>query len=490
MKKLCFRLSLMGLYLIPVAVNAQHITYIDEIKDVYNRADRAAVLTKQPKPVIGVPSMGREQAETQLVEQAGGIPLILPRTSDAAALRDAAALLDGLVLTQGVSPQDEYSVLLYKVATDRNMPVLGTNELMLRIDSGLWQMPHNITETAPFMRQARLYKRAKDLHGRMFTLETHSDLPDVYEDGYSCGVRATNQVSIQKMQEGMLDAEFLAIYFGQGKLDEASQRKDIERGWKRLDEILADCRKYSDFCGIARTPQEALQLKADGKKAFFVCIENGTIIGHDLSQIRKYADKGIVYMTLSHMKDNLICHTSDRRVPGPRLGLTDFGRKVVRELNRCGIMVDCSHTSEQTFWDCIRLSKCPIICSHSGAMALFNHDRNLTDEQLRALARNGGVVNVYAVWNYQHTDKWKVNIEDFVNHIDHCVRVAGIDHVGIGVDFDGGGGFTGVFAENDMLNITMKLLERGYTEEQIRKIWSGNLFRVLNEVQAYAAKHK
>ena len=163
-------------------------------------------------------------------------------------------------------------------------------------------------------------------------------------------------------------------------------------------------------------------------------------------------------------------------------GLTAYGRKVVKEMNKLDMMIDISHASEATFWDVIKYSKDPIFASHSSVMALCNHDRNLTDDQLRALAKNGGVIQICIYGGYLNNDEKVASVDDVVKHIDHAVKVAGIDHVGIGSDFDGGGGVLGCKGDNDLINITVKLIEKGYSEEDIRKIWGGNFFRVMNQV--------
>lgn len=155
-------------------------------------------------------------------------------------------------------------------------------------------------------------------------------------------------------------------------------------------------------------------------------------------------------------------------------------------MNRQGVMIDMSHASEKSFYDVLKLTKTPIICSHSSSKALRNHDRNLTDDQLRALAKNGGVAQVCLLDAYLNPNRKKACLSDAIRHIDHMVKVAGIDHVGIGSDFDGGGGIIGCQGDNDFIQITVKLIEKGYTEEDIAKIWGGNLLRVLSEVQAAA----
>ena len=187
-------------------------------------------------------------------------------------------------------------------------------------------------------------------------------------------------------------------------------------------------------------------------------------------------------MTLCHTYDNDICDTSTDSKREWK-GLSPFGEKVVKEMNRLGMMVDLSHASRETFFDVIELSEVPVICSHSSSKALCDHNRNLTDEQLRALAKNGGVVQVCLVSNFLNTKAEEACLMDFIEHIDHIVKVAGIDHVGIGSDFDGGGGVTGCNGANDMIQVTVKLLERGYSEEDIAKIRGGNLLRVMRVVQ-------
>ena len=294
-------------------------------------------------------------------------------------------------------------------------------------------------------------------------------------------MRKSNQVSIQKMEEGKLDAQFLAAFLAQKELDEASSQKAVEKCHKMIEGIYADVAKYKDECGIALTEEDARRLKAEGKKAFFIGIENGYAIGKDIKNVKKYKDMGVQYMTLSHSYDNDICNSSSNTADASK-GLTAFGRKVVKEMNKVGMMIDVSHVSEGTFWDVIKLSKDPIFASHSSVRALCDHDRNLTDEQLRALAKNGGVIQICIYGGYLNKDAKTASVDDVVRHIDHAVKVAGIDHVGIGSDFDGGGGVLGCAGDNDMINITVKLIEKGYSEEDLRKIWGGNFFRVMNQV--------
>lgn len=328
--------------------------------------------------------------------------------------------------------------------------------------------------------QATLFAKAKDIHSRILSVDTHCDTPMGFARGGSLGARIDRQqVSIPKMNEGFLDAQFLAAFLSQKELDDASMKAAVERCQGIINAIYEEAAKYPDYCGIAVTEEDAIRLKAEGKKAFFIGIENGYGIGNDISNIKKYYDQGVNYMTLCHSYDNAICNSSTNTADENK-GLTEYGKKVVKEMNKVGMVIDLSHASMGTFWDVMKYSKMPVVCTHSGAKDVFFHNRNLNDDQLRALAKNGGVIQVCIFASYMSSDRTKTSIDDVVAHIDHCVKVAGIDHVGIGSDFDGGGGVLGCRGSNDMIRITVKLLEKGYTEPEIKKIWGGNFFRVMN----------
>lgn len=330
--------------------------------------------------------------------------------------------------------------------------------------------------------KADTFQMAKEIHSRILSIDTHTDTPLWFRRGYSVGLRKDNAVSVQKMNEGKLDAQFLAAFLSQKELDEVSMQKAVDRCRGLIQSIYKDVEKYKDVCGIAVTEEDAWNLKKQGKKAFFIGIENGYGIGNDLSNILRYKDMGVNYITLCHSYDNAICNSSTNTADASK-GLTAFGREVVKEMNRVGMIIDLSHASEGTFWDVIQLSTDPVIASHSGAKACCFHNRNFSDEQLRALAKNGGVAQVCIYKSYLNKNRNAASVDDVVRHIDHIVKVAGIDHVGIGSDFDGGGGVAGCMGDNDMINITVKLLEKGYSEEDIRKIWGGNFFRVMSQVQ-------
>lgn len=340
---------------------------------------------------------------------------------------------------------------------------------------------------AHLINKADTFRLAKDIHSRILSIDTHTDTPLWFKGGYSIGLRKDNMVSIQKMEEGKLDAQFLAAFIGQGKRDEESSQEAVEKTTRLIQSIYDEVEKYKAFCGIAVTEDDLVRLKSEGKKAFFIGIENGYAIGKDLKNIEKYKRMGVNYITLCHSYDNDICHSSTHTEDASK-GLTPFGRKVVKEMNRLGIMVDVSHASEGTFWEVLQCSKQPIIASHSSARALCDHDRNLTDEQLRALARNGGVAQLCLLDAYIHQDRNAASVCDAANHLDHMIKVAGIDHVGIGTDFDGGGGLQGCKGDNDLINLTIHMLEKGYTEEDLRKLWGGNLLRVMRQVQGAASR--
>lgn len=346
-----------------------------------------------------------------------------------------------------------------------------------------------------FVSEARLYRHAKAVHSRVLSVDTHTDAPLDFEDGVELGLRCKNRVNVPKMQEGMLDAQFLAAYVGSdikvkenGKtrrvareLNQATFNACHERVLQLIDATIKQAEKYSAVCGIARSEAEAAELKAAGKKAFFLGVENGIGIGTDLGRVKQLKQLGVKYITLCHTYDNQICHSSTHTSDASK-GLTAFGKKLVAEMNREGILIDLSHASEGTFWDVIKRSKQPVFCSHSGARALCDNDRNITDEQLRALAKNGGVIQTVAYGGFLCKDG-KATIDDFVRHIQHMVSVAGIDHVGIGTDFDGGGGIPGFQSDSDMINVTMRLIEMGYSDADLAKILGGNFFRVMSEVE-------
>lgn len=335
--------------------------------------------------------------------------------------------------------------------------------------------------------KANTFRQAKEIHNRILSVDSHTDTPLWFRrPGFDIAGRKTNRVNLPKMEEGRLDGAYLAAFIWQRGRTDDSLRIAVEQITQQIQAIHQQIERNKELCGLAVTPADFARLKQEGKKAIFIGVENGYGIGKDLKNIARFREMGATYITLCHSYDNDICGTSSHSKNG-WAGLTPFGREVVTEMNRQGLMIDLSHASEKTFWEVIELSKAPVICSHSSARALCNHNRNLTDKQLKALAENGGVIQLCLLDAYLNKDRKKATLTDAIAHIDHIVKVAGIDHVGIGSDFDGGGGIPGCQGQNDFLQITVRLLEKGYSEEEISKIWGGNLMRVLADVQSTAA---
>lgn len=336
--------------------------------------------------------------------------------------------------------------------------------------------------------EAETFKRAKELHKHILSVDTHCDTPlEFKRAGFDIGKRENNQVNVPKMEEGMLDAIFFAAYIGQGARDNVSTQNAVNRIDGLIKGIYSQVEMNKDICEIAYTADDLIRIKQEGKKAIFIGIENGYGIGKDISNIAHFKKLGVNYITLCHTKDNDICDTSSD-TKHEWNGLSPYGRQVVQEMNRQGVLVDISHVGEKTFWDVIELSTQPVIASHSSVQALCYHDRNLTDKQMKAIADNGGVIQICLVDLFINKDKAKASLTDAIEHIDYAVKIAGIDHVGIASDFDGGGGLIGCDGSNDLINITVKLLEKGYSDSDIAKIWGGNFLRVLSTAQAAAQK--
>jgi membrane dipeptidase len=372
----------------------------------------------------------------------------------------------------------------------------------------------------------------------VLTLDTHVDIPLDFATPAVDPKSGDLQVNIEKMRRGGLDAAFFVVYVGQtARTPEnyVQAQKDAMRKFDaihRMAEVL-----YPDDIGIAYTPADVERLVASGKLAAAIGIENGYVIGKDLGLLDKYYALGARYMTLVHNGHNDL---GDSAQPQADLGdeaeehggLSDFGRQVVARMNDLGIMVDISHASKKTALDAIRASRAPVIASHSGAAAVAEHVRNLDDEALLALKDNGGVVQVVAFDAYDKyqppeqiaamqelrkrlgiergveiaklpeeqritylmgvkriQNRWPpATVDDLVDHVDYVVNLIGIDHVGISSDFGGGGGVIGWTDASETGNVTRELLSRGYSKEQMAKLWGGNLLRVWGEVEQ-AARH-
>lgn len=329
--------------------------------------------------------------------------------------------------------------------------------------------------------EANLFAEAKRLHHRILTLDSHCDTPMFFAQGVHFNHRDPKLlVDLHKMTEGRLDASIMVAYLPQGERDEETLLATTSKTNQILTQIEEMATANPSSLGIARTPDELYQLKALGRKAIMLGIENGYAIGRDISLIEHFRQRGVVYMTLCHNGDNDICDSA--RGNAEHNGLSAFGRQVVREMNRVGMMVDLSHASEKSFYDALEVSQQPIVCSHSSARALCNHPRNLTDEQMRALANKGGVAQVTFYHGFLRSEG-EATILDAIEHLNHMVNVMGIEHVGIGTDFDGDGGVRGIASASEIINFTRHLLRERYSEQDLSLIWGKNFLRVMQQVQ-------
>ena len=385
--------------------------------------------------------------------------------------------------------------------------------------------------------QEEIIKEALAIHDRVLTLDTHADTPlRMIQPGFDMSERhdpkeTGSKVDYPRMKEGGLDAIFFAAFVAQDIRDDEGHSRAKALCLQMIDSITVSTQRNSDIVGLALNPEDAYDLEDEGKRAIYIGIENGYPIGNDLSNVELYYNKGVRYITLVHSSNNDLADSATDSKGPEHGGISKFGEEVVKEMNRLGIMVDVSHGNDSVFYDAISMSKAPIIASHSNARSVTDHPRNMSDEMLKLMAKNGGVVQLTMLADYLRTAPpnkerdsavaalranmkpcgemnqeertaaraafQKLN-EDFPNppatvihvadHIDHIVKVAGIDHVGIGCDFDGGGGIEGIFDASEVMNITIELYQRGYTEREIEKIWSGNLIRVFKEVQEVALK--
>lgn len=375
-------------------------------------------------------------------------------------------------------------------------------------------------------------QKAAKIHDKVLTLDSHCDTPLKLVDGFDLNQAHLpkdngSKYDLPRMELGGLDASFFAVFIGQGKRDSAGWQKAFRKSDGIFDAVYQSVEKYSDRAAIAKNPEDAYALQKAGKRAIYLGIENGYALGRNLDNVDYFYNRGARYITLVHTSNNDIADSSTDDNGPEYNGLSAFGEQVVKRMNDLGIMVDVSHASDSTFYDVLKLSDAPVIASHSCARALRDHPRNLSDDMLRALAKNGGVVQMCILSDYvketpsyperdsakaafraRHTDwsnytdeqrkqgikEWYqldvdyppvlATVQDVIDHIDHMVKVAGIDHVGIGTDFDGGGGVRGCYDVSEMGNITLELVKRGYSKSDIEKIWGGNFMRVFKAVQS------
>ncbi|MCC7124253.1 MAG: dipeptidase [Acidobacteria bacterium] len=383
-----------------------------------------------------------------------------------------------------------------------------------------------------------LEDRARAIHDRVITLDTHVDInPRDFTAERNYTQRLESQVNLPKMKEGGLDAAFLIVYVGQGSLTPEGYDRAYTQAIEKFEAIHRLTEQIApEQIELALTAADVRRINAAGKKVALIGVENAYPLGTDLSRVKEFYDRGGRYMSLAHNGHSQFAdsNTGERDSQWMHNGLNELGRQVIVEMNRLGMMVDVSHPSKQSNLQAIKMSKAPVIASHSSARAIADHSRNMDDEQLEALKANGGVIQTVAFDGYvkikppdsperaaaiaklrldmglqggpqtqadatrnefrkrmaaldeQFPPAPMATVSEFVDHIDYLVKKVGIDHVGISSDFDGGGGVEGWNGAEETFNVTLELVRRGYTEEQIGKIWSGNLLRVMDEVQKVA----
>jgi membrane dipeptidase len=402
---------------------------------------------------------------------------------------------------------------------------------------------------------AALIQKARAIHDRVITLDTHDDInPDNFTRAKNYTQRLDTQVNLPKMKEGGLDAAFFIVYVGQGPLTPAGYDNAYKQAIAKFEAVHHLTKEIApDQIGLALTAADVRAIAKSGRKVALIGVENAYPIGTDITRVKEFYDRGGRYMSLAHNGHSQMAdsNTGERDGQWMHNGLSELGKQAIAEMNKWGIMVDLSHPSKAANLQALALSKAPVIASHSAARALANHSRNMDDEQLEALKKNGGVIQTVAFASYVKINKPdsperaaaiaalrkefglpvpgaggaggggggggrggglnalspeqrakydarmaeidkktpgdpRATVADFVNHIDYLVKKIGIDHVGISSDFDGGGGVTGWNGAEETFNVTLELVRRGYTEEQIGKLWSGNLLRVMAEVEKVA----
>jgi len=409
-------------------------------------------------------------------------------------------------------------------------------------------------DTAGSESPADLEARARGIHERVITLDTHVDIAgDFGTPGVNdSGEMTTRKVDLPKMRDGGLDTVFFIVFVGQPRAEDWGLNAEgyagaLESAMQKFTGIHRFTEEMRpDEIGLATSASEVVSIAGEGKLVATIGVENGYSMGEDLSRIAEFKELGAGYMGITHTGHNQLgdAHSpADQPLHG---GLSDLGREAVAEMNRQGIMVDVSHAGRQTTLEVMEVSQAPIIASHSGVQAVQDVTRNLSDEELMALKENGGVAQMVALGGYvkdtterneamaalreelgisggrggrggrggqaEMTDEEReaqaalqaefarrveveidtqfpaANVSDFVDHIDYGVNLIGIDHIGISSDFDGGGGIVGWNDASETFNVTLELAKRGYTEEEIGKLWSGNLLRVWQEVEDVAQR--
>ncbi len=375
-------------------------------------------------------------------------------------------------------------------------------------------------------------KKVMKIHNKAITVDTHCDTPmALLQEDFDVAVRnkaPQSRVDFPRMKDGGLDAMFFAAFTGQRERTPENTQAAYEKANRMIEKTYEVCRENSNLAEVATEPDDVLRISAEGKRAIYIGMENGFPIGTDLNRVEEFYKKGVRYITLCHSSNNDICDSSTDRKGAEHNGLSRFGKEVVKEMNRLGMMIDVSHISDKAFYDVIELSSVPVIASHSSVRAIAHHPRNMTDDMIKALAANGGVIQICMLDDYvkdpdtttiryqkeqelreiflskewetmNDEEKGKIRAEwrgldekypkelptvsDFVDHIDYVKNLVGIDFVGIGSDFDGGGGIRDCVDVSEFPRITEEMLARGYTRDEISKVWGGNFFRVFKAIE-------
>jgi len=369
---------------------------------------------------------------------------------------------------------------------------------------------------------AALIAKARAIHARVLTIDTHVDFDPAHftaECNYTR--RLVTQVNLPKMQDGGLDVAFLVVQVPQGPLTPAGYASAYRQAVAKFDAVHRLTKQIApETIGLALSTSDVTRIAQSGRKVAVIGIENGYPVGTDLARLREFFERGARYMGLAHTGHNQLAdsHSGEGTKDAPNNGISALGREAIAEMNRLGMMVDLSHLSRTAALQAMAASAAPVIASHSSIRALVDHNRNLDDEQLRALKQNGGVVQIVAYAGYLKTGarsgrtpirnavsagslpscpieapsakplsvEGRPGVKELIDHVDYAVRLIGIDHVGLSSDFDGGGGIEGWDSAADTANVTIELVRRGYSEEEIAKLWGRNLLRVWSGVERVA----
>ena len=377
-------------------------------------------------------------------------------------------------------------------------------------------------------------KKTMQVHERALTVDTHCDTPmALLDEGFNVADRNTapqSRVDFPRMKEGGLDAIFFAAFTSQRERTSENTEAAFQMANQMIDLTYKVCEENSAVAEVATKPEDIVRLEKEGKRAIYIGMENGFPLGTKLNRVEEFYNKGVRYITLCHSSNNDVCDSSTDKNGPEHNGLSQFGKQVVKEMNRLGMMIDVSHISDKSFYDVIELSNAPVIASHSSVRAIAHHNRNMTDDMIKALAAKGGVIQIcllddyvkdpdttsvrfqkekelrntyYTRWDELNDDekaaarkefrsldekypKELPTVADYVDHIDHVKNLVGINYVGIGSDFDGGGGLKDCADVSEFPRITEEMLKRGYTEEEIDKVWGGNFLRVFSAVVSKA----